>query len=88
LEREYEHKEAEYDKALEDLGHLYEDRHDIYMDTVRECEEEFKRRKAAIQSDLAQIQSELDKIKRTRAAAMEAQLREQEVNEQATFYML
>ena len=39
-------------------------------------------------AELAAIKHELDKMRATRAAAMEAQLREEEIKNQATFYTL
>jgi outer membrane murein-binding lipoprotein Lpp len=51
-------------------------------------EQELARRKEECERDLDTIRSELEKIKSSRAAAIEAQLREQEIKDQATFYTL
>lgn len=50
----------------------------------KECAEEEK----AMRADLDSIRKELEKIRATRAAAMEAQLREEEIKNKATFYTL
>lgn len=42
----------------------------------------------AMRADLDSIRKELEKIRATKAAAMEAQLREEEIKNQATFYTL
>ena len=51
-------------------------------------EQELNRQREECERDLDVIRSELAKIKSSRAAAIEAQLREQEIKDQATFYTL
>ena len=88
LEAEYDKKEREYDELLVALGNIFDARHDAFLEEVRGNAEEFERRKQALQKDLDTVRSELDGIRATKAAAMEAQLREQEIKNQATFYTL
>jgi len=49
---------------------------------------ELQEEEAAMRADLDSIRKELEKIRATRAAAMVAQLREEEIKNQATFYTL
>jgi hypothetical protein len=51
-------------------------------------ERELNKRREECERDLDIVRSELDKIRASRAAAIEAQLREQEIKDQATFYTL
>jgi hypothetical protein len=88
IEAEYFKKEQEYDELLANLGHIFESEQDALAAEIRGNEEAFERRKHELQRNLDIIRSELDGIRATRAAAMEAQLREQEIKDKATFYTL
>lgn len=88
LDVEYQKKEVEYDQLLANLGHIFESEQDALAAEIRGNVEVFERRKLELQKDLDTIRSELDRIRATRSAAMEAQLREQEIKEKATFYTL
>lgn len=88
LDLDYARKEAEYDELLVTLGNIFNSEHDAFLQQMAECEQGLEQRKNEIQRDLDSLRSELDKIRATRAAAMEAQLREQEIKDQATFYTL
>ena len=88
LDVEYQKKEVEYDQLLANLGNIFESEQDALAAQMRGNIEDFERRKRELQKDLDTIRSELDRIRATRSAAMEAQLREQEIKEKATFYTL
>lgn len=81
LDIDYYNKEKEYDNLVDCLQTLYIEIHDSL---INKHEQESAQSKA----ELAAIKHELDKIRATRAAAMEAQLREEEIKNQATFYTL
>ena len=81
LDYEYQQKETEYDNLIELLADTYNSQ----MDKLHII---FKNEESMCKEDIAIIKQELDKIRATRAAAMEAELREQEIKNQATFYTL
>ena len=60
----------------------------LFYDKQQQMSKELQEEEAIIRADLDLCRKELDKIRATRAAAMEAQLREEEIKNQATFYML
>ena len=88
LDAQYKEKENEFDQAIACLDQLYNDQHDAFLRQMATDERDIARRREELERDLDLIRSELAKIKSTREAAMAAQLREQEVKEQATFYTL
>jgi hypothetical protein len=55
---------------------------------VSERNAAFARETEQLSRDIDLVRSELERIRATRAAAMEAQLREEEIKNQATFYTL
>lgn len=88
-----------YFKRLEELdarerGLIEERRQDIeilaklFYDKQQSMSKELQEEEAAMRADLDSIRKELEKIRATKAAAMEAQLREEEIKNQATFYTL
>lgn len=81
LEYEYQKAETEYDGLIEMLKQVYNDEQDFLVTALT-----YEKNKAS--KDLEVIRAELEKIRATRAAAMEAQLREEEIKNQATFYTL
>lgn len=81
LDFEYYRAEEEYDNLLRLLQSAYDTQHD----TLKKA---FAKEEKICKADLDIIHKELDKIRATRAAAMEAQLREEEIKNQATFYTL
>lgn len=88
LDYEYQQKEAEFDADIANLDQLYENKHDAFLrEMSANAAEAFKQREQ-LEQDLDIIRRELEKIRSTRAAAMDAQLREQEIKEKATFYTL
>lgn len=92
LDLEAANKEREYDELLKRLMQIYDENQMILANQAEAQQEElkllFSRRRAELAIELEIIQQELDKIRATKAAAMEAQRREQEIKEQATFYTL
>lgn len=68
LEQNYNQKEQEYDKLLENLKQSYDAAADKYR------------------LELGEIKYDLDKISATRAAALEAKRKEQEIKDKQAFY--
>lgn len=71
----------EQHKDIDALKQLFYDKQESMSKELHEEEEKMR-------ADLATIRTELEKIRATKAAAMEAQLREEEIKNQATFYTL
>ena len=88
LDYEYKEKEREFDGDIANLDQLYDEQHDAFLRQMAANEQELAKRREECERDLDIIRSELAKIKSSRAAAIEAQLREQEIKEKATFYTL
>lgn len=66
----YESAEEEYDRLISQLQAAYDKKQDFLIEQV-------KNQKAATEEEINQIKNELSKIKETRAAALEAQRREE-----------
>lgn len=88
-----------YDSRFEELiareKGLLEEQHkdldilrDLFFKKQETMSRELREEETAMRADLASIREELEKIRATRAAAMEALLREEEIKNQATFYTL
>ena len=88
-----------YFDRLQELGSrerglIEEQRQDIdalvqlFYNKQQSMSKELHEEEAAMRADLDSIRKELEKIRATKAAAMEAQLREEEIKNQATFYTL
>ena len=88
LDAEYVLKEQEFDADLENLDKLYEDQHDALLREMSEDTARANEQKEQLNRDLDIIRRELEKIRATRAATMDAQLREQEIKDKATFYTI
>ena len=88
LDFEYQAREREFNEDIATLDQLYCERQDTFLRQMAANEQELNRRREECERDLDIIRSELAKIKSSRAAAIEAQLREQEIKDQATFYTL
>lgn len=99
LDFEYKEKEREFDAETKTLDNLYDEQQDIFLQTMArydgdlvrrraEVEDEVSRTRSQLVAELDGVRGDLDKIKASRAAAIEAQLREQEIKERATFYTL
>lgn len=81
LDMEYTLKEREYDELIALLQAVYDAQQD-------ELKKMFTKEARMCTEDLDVIKKELEKIRATREAAMEAQRREEEIKNQATFYTL
>ena len=88
LDFEYQQREREFDDDIANLDNLYDEQHDAFLRQMAANERDLNKRREEFERDLDIIRSELAKIKASRAAAIEAQLREQEIKDQATFYTL
>ena len=88
LDAEYTLKEQEFDADLENLDKLYADKHDTLLREMSENTARANEQKEQLNRDLDIIRRELEKIRATRAATMDAQLREQEIKDKATFYTI
>ena len=88
LDAEYTLKEQEFDADLENLDKLYADQHDAILREMSENTARANEQKEQLNRDLDIIRRELEKIRATRAATMDAQLREQEIKDKATFYTI
>ena len=88
-----------YFKRLEALdarerGLIQERREDLeilaklFYDKQQKMSKELQEEENAMRADLDSVRKELEKIRATKAAAMEAQLREEEIKNQTTFYTL
>lgn len=88
LDFEYKEKEREFDEDVANLDILYNEHHDAFLREMASNEQDINRRREELERDLDIVRSELAKIKSSRAAAIEAQLREQEIKEKETFYTL
>lgn len=88
LDYEYEKKEAEFDEDLANLDQLYENKHDALLQEMFQNDARARTQREQLKQDLDILRGELEKIRSTKAAAMDAQLREQEIKNQATFYTL
>ena len=92
LDLEYKNKEEQWNEDLERLNQIFFQRQqDLNRDLEQQketIEKELEERRGAALREKDQIEADLAKIKSTRAAAMEAQLREQEIKEKLSFYCL
>jgi len=74
-----------YSDALDDSYNQKEKEYEEAIATLKSC---YNRIQDNINAEIAQIQNDLDKISSTRAAAIQAQLREQEIKDKEAFYSL
>lgn len=81
LDEEYHKSENAYDELNDLLKDTYNKNQDLLVEAYQQKKEE-------IAADLAQCQLELDKIRSTRAAALEAQNREEKLKNERAFYSL
>ena len=92
LIKSYDEKEQEYEQNIQRLQDSYSTlQENINKDLEQKKEENQKyleEEKIKIAEELSKEQEVLDKIRETRAAAIQAQIREQEVKEKLAFYCL
>lgn len=81
LDSAYAQKESEYDDLVSRLMKAYDEQQAMLIDSL-------EKDRAEMAADLDICRKELNKIRATRAAAMEAQLKEREIKEQRAFYSL
>ena len=74
-----------YCEVLEKQYDEYEEEYDMYKDAL---ETSYSNRQLELIRELDEVQKELDSIKATRAAAIQAQTREKEIEEKLSFYCL
>jgi hypothetical protein len=74
-----------YCEVLEKQYDKYEEEYDMYKDAL---ETSYSNRQLELMRELDEVQKELDSIKATRAAAIQAQTREKEIEEKLSFYCL
>ena len=74
-----------YCEVLEKQYEDYEKEYDMYKDAL---ETSYSNRQLELMRELDETQKDLDKIKATRAAAIQAQLKEKEIKEKLSFYCL
>ena len=99
LDLEAANLDREYDELEKKLKWVYEQQQDLLAQKRTDIEKEhlalaqklkatYDAMQADLEKELDETRKELDKIRATRAAAMEAQLREQKIKDEATFYTL
>ena len=92
LIKSYDEKEQEYEQNIQRLQDSYSTlQENINKDLEQKKEENQKyleEERIKIAEELSKEQEVLDKIRETRAAAIQAQIREQEVKEKLAFYCL
>lgn len=81
LTKSYMEKEEEYTNSLRLLTESYQNIQNNFLQDLEQKKEE-------IAGELQKEREILDKVRETRAAAMEAQLREQEIKDKLSFYCL
>lgn len=74
-----------YCEVLEKQYDEYEEEYDMYKDAL---ETSYSNRQLELMRELDEVQKELDSIKATRTAAIQAQTREKEIEEKLSFYCL
>ena len=74
-----------YCQVLEKQYDEYEEEYDMYKDAL---ETSYSNRQLELMRELDEVQKDLDSIKATRAAAIQAQTREKEIEEKLSFYCL
>ena len=88
LDNQKELSQKAFESYCEVLDRQYqeeEEEYDIYKDTL---ETSYSNRQLELMRELDETQKELDKIQETRAAAIQAQLKEKEIKEKLSFYCL
>ena len=77
-----------FKRYAETLDELYKNKEEQYDELIKELEQSYDNKQDEILAEMATIQENLDNIANTRAAALEAQLREEQIKQQAEFYSL
>ena len=74
-----------YCEILEKQYKEYEEEYDLYKDAL---ETSYSNKQLELMREVDEVQKDLDKIKATRTAAIQAQTREKEIEEKLSFYCL
>ena len=88
LEQRKNLSQKAFENYFEILENAYEKTEQEYNNNVQKLEKEYKDKEIELQKELKVVQEDLKSIKATRTAAIEAQLKEQEIKEKNKFYML
>jgi len=92
LIKNYEEKEKEYEQSIQKLNDSYFNiQNNINKDLEQKKEDNQKyleEEKQKIAEELSKEREILEKVRQTRAAALQAQLKEQEIKEKLSFYCL
>ena len=92
LVKNYEEKEKEYQDSLTLLSDSYTEIQTKLLKSYEEAKEEndkkLQEKLSGIAEEIAKEQQQLDQIRATRIAAVQAQLKEKEIEEQLSFYCL
>ena len=92
VDKDLESRKALSQQALENyfevLEGAYEQAEQDFQNNINTLEKSYKDKENALQQELKVIEDDLNSIKATRAAAIEAHLKEKEIKEKSKFYML
>lgn len=70
------------------LDYTYQEKEEEYDNLIEELEQNYDKYQDNIIKNINTLQTDLENIKNTRTAAIEAQIREKEIKEQSDFYCL
>ena len=88
LEQRKNLSQKAFENYFEILENAYEKTEQEYNNNVQKLEKKYKDKEIELQKELQVVQEDLKSIKATHTAAIEAQLKEQEIKEKNKFYML
>ena len=88
IDNQKELSQKAFESYCEILEHNYNDYEEEYDTYKKALEDAYSERQLELMKDIDETQKELDKIKSTRAAAIQALTREKEIEEQLSFYCL
>lgn len=92
IEKDFENKKALSHKAFENycdvLDNNYKEKEKEYQESLSLLGVSYEKYQLNLLRETDQIRNELDSIKTTRTAAIQAQLKEKEIKEKCEFYML
>lgn len=77
-----------YENYCQILNKSYEDTEEEYQLQIKNLQDAYENSQSLILLQLNEAQADLDKVKATRTAAIEALLKEKEIKEQSSFYCL
>lgn len=77
-----------FESYMDTLSQEYKDKSQEYQVLLNNLQESYDRQQQSLIAETEDVKKDLDKIKATRAATIEAQLREKKIKEQSSFYCL